>query len=146
MKCRNCLLLILLSVTLFIGGCSFDVITSEKTVPKLKVSNHSSKKIQLMKEYMFCRRYCSKHYIVNLVDDPTNSNDVILSWKGMNPFPTVITIKNYKTGIEYPINSKASEASLEISNSKKDNEFQIHFEWGHEKFGDQVTRVIKIER
>jgi hypothetical protein len=99
-----------------------------------------------MKESMFCRKYCSKHYNVNLDDIPTHSNQVLLSWKGMNPSPTVVLIKNNKTGIEYPINSKASEVSLNLMDSKKGNTFQIHFEWGTGKFRDQVTRVIKLEK
>jgi len=137
-------LFIFFSIMTFLCGCSFYDISSEKRIPKLKISNHSSKKVQLMKEYMFCRKYCSKHYSVNLTDNPSNSNGVILSWNGMNPSPSVVTMKNYKTGQVVPVNPKTFEASLEIG-TKKDNVFQIHFEWGNGRFRDQVTRVIKFK-
>jgi len=146
MKNRSWKLLIFFSIMTFLCGCSFYDISSEKRIPKFKISNYSSKKVQLMKEYMFCRKYCSKHYIINLTDDPSNSNGVILSWKGMTPSPAVVTIKNSKTGKVIPVNLKSSEASLHIGEPKKSNEFQIHFEWGKGRFRDQVTRVIKFEK
>lgn len=140
------LLILLSTVIIFLCGCSFNETSSGKGIPKFQISNHSTKKIQLLKESMFCRKYCSKHYVVYLDDTPTNSNHVILSWKGMIPSPAVVIVKNIETGKAYPVSLKTSEASLNLGESKKDNVFQIHFEWGSGKFKDQVTRVIKIEK